>query len=225
MKYTITIQNNTGDANQAFSYIAFGFPHVTNATRGPISLPVVFYQSPLLNDGEPISFDISSEVFGFLGTASQTNAALTWGAKVSLRKPLAVTLGSRTANGTDIDVGPSTVGAGIDFKKAETKESPPGTFSIITKSAVKDNNQYVVGLARKVDDQYAPVSVFGLHPGQTFEITPVESIYIARDTTATNILINPTTITLKQEINLLPDQPKVTVTNDNSTTGFTVRYH
>lgn len=225
MEYTITIQNSTGDANQAFRYIAFGFRHVTNATRGGTGLPVVFYQSRLLNDGEPVTFTISSAVFGFLGNASQTNANLTAGANISLTKPLAVTLGERAGNGTELEAKPSATGASVDFKKASTALSPPGTFSIIAGSALKDNNQYAVGLARKVDGDYVPFTVFGLHPGQTFDITPVESIYIARhNTTATNTVVAEAAFTPKAQVDLLPDQPKVTVTDAGSGTGFNVRY-
>ncbi|OAP55736.1 hypothetical protein AYL99_09888 [Fonsecaea erecta] len=225
MDYTITIQNNTGDANQAFRYIAFGFPHGTHATQGGVGLPVVFYQSRLLNDGEPVTFNISSTVFGFLGNASQINTDLTAGANISLTKALPVNLGGRAGDGTELEAKPRT-GGGVDFKTADSRLSPPGTFSIIASSALKHKNQYAVGLARKIDGNYVPVTVFGLHPGQTFDITPIESIYIARhSTTATNTVVNADSYSLKQEVNLQPDQPKITVTDDGAPTSFKVRYN
>jgi len=226
MEYTITIQNSTGDANRAFRYIAFGFPHVTNATQGGTGLPVVFYQSRLLNDGEPVTFNISSAVFGFLGNASQTNTNLTAGANISLTRALPVTLGGRASNGTELEAKPSATGGSVDFKKAEPGLSAPGTFSIIASHALKKTNQYAVGLARKVDGNYAPVTAFGLQPGETFDITPVESIYIARDsTTATNTVVAVDSFPLKIEVELLPDQSKVTVTNESGSPGFKVRYN
>ncbi|KAF3762115.1 hypothetical protein M406DRAFT_323436 [Cryphonectria parasitica EP155] len=225
MEYTITIQNNTGNPNDAFRYIAFGFPHVTNATRGGTSLPVVFYQSRPLHDGEPVTFKISSDIFGFLGNASQSNVSLTAGANISLTTPIAVTLGGRAGDGTELEAQPNSLGAGVSFKKAATALSPPGTFSIIVSNAIKDNNQHVVGLARKIDGDYAPLTVFGLNPGQTFDITPVESIYIARsNTTATNTVVNETAFALKAQVDLLSDQPAVTVADDGSGKSFNVRY-
>jgi len=214
MEYTITIQNNTGDANQAYRYIAFGLPHVTNATRGATGMPTVFYRSRLLNDGEPVTFTISMDVFGFIGNATQTNADLTEGANVSLTKPLPVTLGGRAGNGTELEAKPNAARTSVEFKTAGSAQSPVGTFSIIVNNAIKDNNPYVVGLARKIDGEHEPVAVFGLHPGQTFDITPMESFYIARDSTyAMNTVVKPETFAVKQQVELIPDQPRVTVTN------------
>ncbi|KAF1954373.1 hypothetical protein CC80DRAFT_493854 [Byssothecium circinans] len=246
MTYTITIENKTGDANQAFSYIAFGFPHPTSAIRGGNGLPVVFYQSRLLNDEEPASFTISEEVYGFLGNSSQTNATLTYGAIATLTKPLAVTLGGRAGDGTELEAKPNATRTSVEFKAAGSKQSSLGTFSIIASNALKENNKNVVGLARKVDNVQKPVSVFPLHPGQTFEIAPVESIYIARNVNNTpiNSLVNPDTFAVKQQVDLMPDQPNITVTNvanaplpagaaapapgapsTTSATGFQVSYH
>lgn len=214
MAYTITIENKTGDANQAFRYIAFGFPHYTTARRGNKGLPVVFYQSRLLNVDEPATFTISEEVYGFLGNSSQTNSTLTAGANVSLMRPLSVTLGDRADNGTELEAKPNAARTSVEFKTAGSAQSSFGTFSIIVSNAVKDNNQYVVGLARKVNNVHKSVAVFGLHPGQTFAIAPVESIYIARDNdTATNTVVDPDNFPIKQRVDLLPDQPNITVTN------------
>jgi hypothetical protein len=223
MTYTITIENKTGDVNNAFRYIAFGFPIPTTATRGNPGLPVVFYQSRLLNDDMPVTFTVSQEDYGFLGNSSQTNTALTAGGNVSLIKPIPVTLGVDTDNGTVLEAKPNAARTSVEFKAALAR-SEEGTFSIKTSNALKEGNKYVVGLAKKVDNIHKPIAVFGLHPGQVFQLTPVDSIYIARDNnTARDTVVNPDSFTVKQQVDLLPDQPNITVTNVAN--GFQLTYH
>lgn len=217
MEYTVTITNNTGEQNKAYRYIAFGLPHKTKATRGDTGLPVVFYRSDLLNDGDQDQFTISSAVFGFLGNGSQTNANLTAKGNVSLRRKLPATVGTRAGNGTELEAKPSSSGSGIDFTDSGTSQSASGTFSIIVNNGVSEGNLYAVGLARKVDDNHKPIVAFPMHPGQVFDIKPEQSIYIARDDdTNTGTLVKVDDFTLRVQVDLVPNQPKAAVTNDST---------
>lgn len=226
MEYQIRIQNNTGDLNTAFRYIAFEFPTQNNTTPGGAGLPVVFYRSRLLNDGEPDKgFTLSSDLYGYFGTTSHTNRALTKNANVSLMKMLPVIIGDRTGNGTELEAKPRASGAGIDFKQVTgTSQSPNGTFSIIVNNTIRDNNQYVVGMARKIDNIHvAPVLAFGLNPGKIHTITPSSTIYIARDNNATTeTVVQPNDFSAKVQVELLCDQPSITVIDDG--TQLNVRY-
>ncbi|KAI0109255.1 hypothetical protein GGR51DRAFT_110287 [Nemania sp. FL0031] len=226
MECQIKIQNNTGDLNTAFRYIAFEFPPKSNGAPGGTGLPVVFYRSRLLNDGEPDKgFTLSSELYGYIGTASHTNRALTKNANVSLTKSLPVILGDRTGNGTELEAKPMASSTGIDFKEVTGgSQSASGTFSIIVNSTIRDNNQYVVGMARKLDNiEVVPVLAFGLNPGKIHTITPSSTIYIARDNnTNTETVVQPNDFVAKVQVELLWDQPRITVIDDG--TRLNVRY-
>ncbi|KAK6334559.1 hypothetical protein TWF730_003773 [Orbilia blumenaviensis] len=221
--YTITIQNSTGDENQSFRYIAFGFPQPTSAAVGGTGLPVVFFRSQLLNNGDQARFTLSPEVYGFFGNSSQSNTSLTAGANVSLTKQIAVQLGDSTGNGTVLEAKPKESGSGIDFH-AVGLTSEEGTFRIVVNNGVPAENQYVVGVARKVDGIYNPTTVFGLNRGQRYTITPVASIYIARDNgTNTDTVVKPENFTVKQQVDLRDGQFRAAATD--TSTGFTVRYN
>ena len=148
---------------------------------------VAFFRTRPLSQGQRDEFNITPELYGYVGNAS--SGSLNFGDTVFLTSNEDVVVGEENDNGTELVVKPS--GSYIQLTRGDKKRSREGTFTIKTQSTIPANNRFVTGVARKVNGDVKAVAALPLVPSQDFVIAPPMTLYVALDSGEEDTIFDP----------------------------------
>lgn len=143
---------------------------------------VVWYRSPPLVNGGQATFKYTSDFYAFVGECSAASSNLQTNTEISVLDAKEIKIGIASNNGDRMIVKVNDEALEIS---PWDKTSTNGSFGIITDQKIDHPNQWVIGLARKQEnnDTPNPVAAVELINSSLFTFKPNQTIYVARGLT------------------------------------------
>lgn len=152
---------------------------------------VIWYRSPPLVNGGQATFKYTSDFYAFVGECSAASSNLQTNTEISVLDTKEITIGNISNNGSRVIV--QVKDEALEISPVD-KKSTNGSFGMYTDQNIDHPNQWVIGLARKQEnnDTPNPVAAVELINSSLFTFKPKQAIYVARGLTESGRILKDT---------------------------------
>ena len=189
--YKITIKNESGDGRTGRVYSLYVDVPTFNGGGVASTFQLQWSKTRPLTNGAQAAFNYTSELFGFVGFCSTPSSSdIQDGTTISLERSVPAKVSPDRSTGSTLEV--KEKDSTLSITDLNKDYSAKGTFKISLDGQISEDNNYVVGLARKsTQTDIAPVAAVPARTNADYIVTPKFGVYVARSDKGDGTVITP----------------------------------